>query len=295
MAKAKFRMVHTAFWNDPTVSEEMTPEDKYFFLYLLTNEHTTQIGIYGISKKQMAFDTGYSIESINALMQRFMDHHKLIRYNPETREIAVKNWGKYNFNKGGKPVLDCVKSELQHVKDTDLIPYVGDNIFNEPVKAIYDSWYESLHDTSTTRGQEEEKDEEKEEKKEREEECATLAPPLPSLSDQSFLKIKAYFEQHIRIATFRDAQDINKLLDFYLDADLIIEAMKIALERSKPHLNYVDGILKRWSTEQGINTYQDFLMKGGSSNGINSGHHGKHNGPSTSPVPSIITKRRSFE
>lgn len=52
MAKAKFRMVHTSFWNDPTVSEEMTPEDKYFFLYLLTNEHTTQIGIYGISKNK---------------------------------------------------------------------------------------------------------------------------------------------------------------------------------------------------------------------------------------------------
>ena len=64
---AKFRMVHTEFWNDPRVVEEMTPEDKYFFLYLLTNANTTQIGIYQITKKQMAFDTGHSIESINAL------------------------------------------------------------------------------------------------------------------------------------------------------------------------------------------------------------------------------------
>ncbi|WPK12274.1 DnaD domain protein [Lysinibacillus louembei] len=263
MAKAKFRMVHTAFWNDPTVSEEMTPEDKYFFLYLLTNEHTTQIGIYGISKKQMAFDTGYSIESINALMQRFMDHHKLIRYNPETREIAVKNWGKYNFNKGGKPVLDCVKSELQHVKDTDLIPYVGDNIFNEPVKAIYDSWYESLHDTSTTRGQEEEEEKEEEEKEEKEEkeEAVPPSPPPSSQIDESFLKIKTYFEQHMRPTTYRDAQDINKLLEYYKDADLIIEAFKIALDRGKPFINYIDGILKRWSIEHGINTYEDFIRK----------------------------------
>ena len=43
---AMFRKVHTEFWTDPKVLEEMTPEDKYFMLYLLTNPNTTQIGIY---------------------------------------------------------------------------------------------------------------------------------------------------------------------------------------------------------------------------------------------------------
>jgi hypothetical protein len=54
-------MVRTDFWLNPVVSEEMTPEDKYFFLYLLTNPHTTQIRIYRITQKQMVFDMGYSI------------------------------------------------------------------------------------------------------------------------------------------------------------------------------------------------------------------------------------------
>lgn len=49
---ARFRMVHTEFWDDPKVVEEMTPEDKYFFLYLLTNSNTTQIGIYQITKNK---------------------------------------------------------------------------------------------------------------------------------------------------------------------------------------------------------------------------------------------------
>jgi hypothetical protein len=87
-------MVHTDFWLNPVLSEEMTPEDLYFFLYLLTNPHTTQIGIYKITKKQMAFDMGYSIESVDSLMNRFIQHHELIRYNPNTRELAIKNWGK---------------------------------------------------------------------------------------------------------------------------------------------------------------------------------------------------------
>ncbi|PUF85810.1 DNA replication protein DnaD, partial [Bacillus altitudinis] len=94
---AKFRQVYTTFWNDPKVTEEMTPEDRYFYLYLITNPNTTQIGVYSITKKQMAFDLGYSIESINSLMDRFETHHELIVYNNETRELAIKNWAKYNL------------------------------------------------------------------------------------------------------------------------------------------------------------------------------------------------------
>jgi hypothetical protein len=82
---AKYSMVRTEFWKNPIISEEMTPEDKYFYLYLFTNPHTTQIGIYRITKKQMTFDLGYSIESVHSLMERFTLHHKVIRYNPEKR------------------------------------------------------------------------------------------------------------------------------------------------------------------------------------------------------------------
>lgn len=47
------------------VLEEMTPEDKLFYIYLLTNSNTTQIGIYKMTKKEMAFDLGYSIETVH--------------------------------------------------------------------------------------------------------------------------------------------------------------------------------------------------------------------------------------
>jgi len=156
---AKFRMVHTEFWDDPKVVEEMTPEDKFFFLYLLTNSNTKQIGIYQITKKQMAFDIGYSLESINSLLDRFINHHELVTYNQDTRELAIKNWGKYNLNRGGKPMLDCVRSELEEVKDKALIPYVGANVQNQSIKDLYDTW----HETCTTSPQYKEKEEEEEE------------------------------------------------------------------------------------------------------------------------------------
>jgi hypothetical protein len=139
---AKFRMVRVDFWRNPVVLEEMSPEDKYFYLYLLTNPNTTQIGIYQITKKQMAFDLGYSIESVQALMDRFIHHHKVIRYNPETRELPIKNWGKYNLQKGGKPIMDCIYSELKEVVDRSLIQYVSESIQKGEICSVYQSFWE---------------------------------------------------------------------------------------------------------------------------------------------------------
>ncbi|MFZ4847400.1 conserved phage C-terminal domain-containing protein [Enterococcus casseliflavus] len=162
---AKFRQVHVQFWQDPKVLEELTPEDKYFYLYLLTNPCTTQIGIYSITKKQMAFDIGYSIESVNSLMDRFQNNHRLIEYNSETREIAIIKWGKYNLNKAGKPMLDCIEKELQEVKDKTLIELVFPHIPNDVIRESFSRHVnDTYHLKSTSSGQE--KEEEKEEEKE---------------------------------------------------------------------------------------------------------------------------------
>ena len=129
-----FRLVYTDFWEDPKVMEEMTPEDRYFYLYLLTNPNTNMLGIYQITKKQMAFELGYSPESINSLLDRFENHHKLVRYNQETRELLVKKYAKYNLNKGGKPIIDCIKKELKGIKDTSMLLEIVDLIPNEGIK-----------------------------------------------------------------------------------------------------------------------------------------------------------------
>src|SRR5690606_18453 len=101
------------------------------------NPNTKQIGIYPITKKQMAFDMGYSIETINSLMDRFENHHKVIRYNKDTREIALINWGKYNFRRGGKPFEDCIRKELAEVKDKNLIKLVAEKIENKSILALF--------------------------------------------------------------------------------------------------------------------------------------------------------------
>lgn len=259
---AKYRYVYTTFWNDPRVVEEMTAEDKYFFLYLLTNESTTQIGIYQITKKQIAFDMGYSMESAGALLQRFRDHHKIIKYNEETREIAIKNWGKYNLNRGGKPILDCVSSELKEVKDTSLIQWVGEGISNDSVRIVYESYYDTSHDTynvtsenaessnnagsydtSTIRGQKE-KEKEKENKKEKQTTDSEVGQS--SVTEEQLTFLTKFYDENIQRASGYICECIEHMAREN-DPALVYEAMKItALQQPNKPMQYTERILANW-------------------------------------------------
>lgn len=131
---AKFRQIQTSFWSNTYIQEEMTAEDKYFYLYLMTNEYTTQIGIYPITKKQMAFDLGYSMESVKALLQRFETYHKLIKYDSETRELILLKWAESNLNIGGKPVQDLIKKEIEQVKNKEFLSLMYSNCPDNSLK-----------------------------------------------------------------------------------------------------------------------------------------------------------------
>lgn len=121
---AIFRKVHTSFWSDSFI-QGLTPEQKYFFLYLLTNEKTRQCGIYDISKRQMSFDTGYTIDTVSILLDFFISSGK-IRFSEEKNEVAIGNWNKYNGS-DSPTVLSLVTKELANVKDNVLIEYVYPN------------------------------------------------------------------------------------------------------------------------------------------------------------------------
>ena len=145
------RVVDTSFWTDGKV-DEFTPEDKYFMLYLLTNPFTTQLGIYEMSVKQAAFHLGYSVDAVNALIERFANKYGVIVYSKSTNsahtiEIAIKNFLRHSIIKGGAPVRDCLIKEMRKVKNKDLISAVfahikGNEELNETVKNIISEYEE---------------------------------------------------------------------------------------------------------------------------------------------------------
>jgi hypothetical protein len=118
---AIFRKIHVNFWSDAFV-QSLSPEKKYFFLYLLTNEKTKQCGIYEITTRQISFDTGYTIDTVLILIQQFVDSEKIM-FSRETNEVAIKNWNKYNGNPSEK-VQKLVSKELAKVKNKKLIEYI---------------------------------------------------------------------------------------------------------------------------------------------------------------------------
>lgn len=255
------------------VMEEMTPEDKYFYLYLQTNPNTTQIGIYPITKKQMAFDLGYSIETVHALMDRFIQHYKLIRYNPETRELAIKNWGKDHFHKGGRPVMDCISAELKEVEDRSLIQYVAEAIRKQDVRDLYEAYCKNEEMMVIEEvNQQEDNNLYITEENEMEQTCPS-GFTLHSQKDQ--LAMDPTIENETPLLAHSISEDVKEIIAFWdengfgvtningkqqllcwLDDSsfsqpkaVILKAMQIACANNKRRLTYVVGILKNWENE----------------------------------------------
>jgi len=122
------RVVGTAFWDDEKVVNDFTPEDKYFFLYLLTNPRSSMLGVYKLVPKVAAFEMGYSVDAVLALIERFETKHNIIRFNRDTCEVAIKNYLKHSIVKGGKPIYDRLMSDLKQVTDKSLVEYIRNNL-----------------------------------------------------------------------------------------------------------------------------------------------------------------------
>lgn len=143
------RTITTDFWTDPKVDDEFTPEDKYFYLYLLTNPHTNICGCYEIGVKQFERETGYTWDTIQRLLERFETYHKVIKFNTDTKEILLLNWGKYNWGKSEKVII-AVQTAAEKIKCENFKEYVLGYI-NSDSNSNSDSYrYSNSNSTSTS-------------------------------------------------------------------------------------------------------------------------------------------------
>lgn len=118
-----YRNIHTSFWTDNKVVDMFSSEDKFFYLYLLTNPQTTICGCYEVSFRQIEQQTGLDRKKIEQLIEKFEKEYGVIRYSPGTKEILVLNWYKYNITKSSK-TLAGVLAVAKHIKNRDFRKYV---------------------------------------------------------------------------------------------------------------------------------------------------------------------------
>lgn len=120
---AIYRTIQMSFWTDAKVVDNFTPEDKYFYLYLMTNPHTNLAGCYEVSMKQVSDETGYTKETVERLIERMEKTHKVIRYSKQTKEILILNWSKYNWTTSNDFLRSLCKS-ISAIKDADFRAYL---------------------------------------------------------------------------------------------------------------------------------------------------------------------------
>lgn len=121
---AIYRNISMNFWTDSKVDDDFTPEDKYFYLYLLTNPHTNICGCYEVSMKQMCRETGYNEDTVKRLLDRMEHQHGVVRYSQATKEVLVVNWHKYNWTKSEK-MLSGVLEVAKYIKNADFTLFIS--------------------------------------------------------------------------------------------------------------------------------------------------------------------------
>ena len=124
---AIYRNLQLSFWTDNKIEDEFTPEDKFFYLYLLTNPQTNLCGCYEVSYSQMTRQTGYNKDTIIRLLERFESLHNVIKFDSKTKEILILHWYKYNWSKSEK-VLSGVCNVAKYIKSDSFRKYVFETV-----------------------------------------------------------------------------------------------------------------------------------------------------------------------
>ena len=262
---AVYRHIHIDYWQDGFVLD-LTPEEKYFYIYLMTNSKTSQCGIYELPKRIIETETGYNRETVGKLLNRFIDYKKIV-YCEETREVFLMNWIKHNKIVSPK-VKKCVYEELKKIKSMDMVNLffkqcegygytldkseikinMGMDRVSIPIPEVESNfeygYVEKEKEKQKEKEKKEEKEKEKKEEKEKEKEVS-----------HSVGRFKKLYEENIGLINGVVAEwliEISQTIDY----NLFKKAIEIATDRGKCNKGYVSGIIKQW-LDNNIRTYDD--------------------------------------
>lgn len=99
---------------------EMPIKVRYFWFYLLTTDFSTTIGIFHLPLDIVATETDLTNDEIMEYL-KFLVVKGLIDFCPQTSEIVIFNYPKYNVFGWNDYMRKMVFKELARVKNLDLI------------------------------------------------------------------------------------------------------------------------------------------------------------------------------
>ncbi|MED1664523.1 DnaD domain protein [Brevibacillus laterosporus] len=249
---AVYRQLQTSFWQDPFVLD-LTPEEKFFYIYIMTNSKTTQCGIYELPKRIVEIETGYTRETLDKYLTRFQEYGKIL-YSEGTKEIMILNWMKYNKINSPK-VKSCIVKELSAVKNRDFVnrylsickqyEYPIDTVFSD------DEQEEEKEEEDNNKRKEEIKEQQQEEKERKPEEKPSWESVV--VGDRPLHVFASVSDMYSHYFQLLANPTMCELLHSYLDDGMQLDAIAWSMR------NAVE-IGKGWAYAK--RTIENFFQKG---------------------------------
>lgn len=140
-----FTKVERGYWQDEFILE-LTPEQKFFYLYLMTNNKVNTLGAYVFPLTMSTVELGYNKETVLKLLDHFAQVGKII-WDETTKEVFLLNWPKRNWNKK-TATLRALKKDFSALKSL---------VLRETVALLFNDFsYEKAQEQSGTIGNNEE-------------------------------------------------------------------------------------------------------------------------------------------
>ncbi|MGL6105779.1 DnaD domain protein [Romboutsia sp.] len=293
---AIYRQIQIEFWQDAFVLD-LTPEEKYFYLYLLTNTKTRQCGIYELPTKIIETETGYSRETVEKLINRF-EEYKKITYDFETKEIYLKNWIKYNKISNIK-IQKCVEKEIKNVKSEKLLKLFFKDCkeqgytFSESINHLVGIKPAEKHNENHKENSEANKENKEKgnenylEKKENLRENLNEEDNTRNTNNnrdikyysenQNLKEFAKLYEENLGLINGSSSQWLIEISQ-KLDINLFKKSIEIAKKRGQCNKGYVNGIITNWqnnkiTTLEELDIYEKKLnYRGEHNHGANKNH-----------------------
>ena len=112
-----YSKIQRNFW-ETDEAREMTPEEKYFWMYLQTNANVNTLGCYAFRMRKAMDETGYNRETLEKLLQR-MEQVLRILYDEGTKEVFLLHWAEGNWNKK-TATLRALAADLKEIQSKTL-------------------------------------------------------------------------------------------------------------------------------------------------------------------------------
>lgn len=107
----RYTSVYNSIWDDEEF-EELTDLGKLIYFNLLCNPLGNIAGYYKLQPKQVAFNLGKPVAEITPILN---GGSKLWKYDPETKQVLLPNYLKYN-KAGGEKVLKGMAKQVEYLE-----------------------------------------------------------------------------------------------------------------------------------------------------------------------------------